>query len=140
MWNKRLKHLFWLIIAVTAVSVLSGCMGLGGSLTLGVRGPVGQVGRPAPSTEIGPFDNNSRVQLEAARYRGNVDIRANKVVLTGRGAGSTEIDGDIRIFGNSCSIRGLTVSGDVYLYGNNNNISRADIRGNVISKGNKNRW
>jgi hypothetical protein len=137
MQNTRLKHLYRLMLAITAVSLLSGCAGFGGSFSIGVGGPAG---KPASPAQIGSFENNSRVQLEAARYRGNVDIEANKVVLAGRGTGSTVIDGNVRISGNSCTLRGLTVSGNVYLYGNNNNITRADIRGKVFSEGNNNRW
>lgn len=94
----------------------------------------------ASASHMGPFDNNSTVNLEATRYQGDVEIRANKVVLNGRGTGATEIAGDVRISGNSCTLTGLTVSGDVYLSGNNNDVSRARVAGEVVSDGNNNSW
>ncbi|MCF7915476.1 MAG: hypothetical protein K9L66_09945 [Spirochaetaceae bacterium] len=131
------KGLRVLFIAAAAV-VFIGCVGMRGTLSVGL-------GTSAKSTQvsasqIGPFENNSTVQLEAARYRGDVEIRANKVVLKGQGTRATEIAGDVRITGNSCTITGLTISGNVYLSGNNNNIRGANVTGEVISEGNNNSW
>ncbi len=126
------------LITAAALAALSGCAGMSGTLSvgLGTSGGSGQIS----ASQIGPFNNNSTVHLEAARYRGNVEIRANKVVLKGHGTGATEIAGNVRISGNSCTLTGLTVSGDVYISGNNNNIRGANVRGNVISEGNNNSW
>ena len=131
------KGLRVLFIAAAAIALI-GCVGMRGSLSVGL-GTSAQ-GKQVSAAQMGPFDNNSTVQLEAARYRGDVEIRANKVVLKGQGTRATEIAGDVGISGNSCTITGLTVSGDVYLSGNNNSVRGANITGKVISQGNNNSW
>jgi hypothetical protein len=91
---------------------------------------------PSPAPEaprrqprrIGPFRNNSMVRLEPGVYRGNVEIRANKVVLQGSGVRRTTIDGTMTVYGNSCAIRDLTVSGNLVLAGNNNSAAECPIR------------
>jgi formylmethanofuran dehydrogenase subunit C len=109
-----------------------------GTFSVGLASSGGS--KQVSASQLGPFDNNSTVRLEAVRYRGNVEIRANKVVFKGRGTGATEIAGDVRISGNSCTLTGLTVSGDVYLSGNNNSLRGVNVKGNVISEGNNNSW
>lgn len=109
-----------------------------GSLTLGVDANSGS--RQVSASEIGPFDNNSTVELEAGRYRGDVVISANKVVLKGQGIGVSEISGDVSITGNSCTLSGLSISGNVYLSGNNNSLRNTRVSGQVISEGNNNSW
>lgn len=128
-----------IVLFITAAAMtFSGCVGMRGSLSvsLGAQAESSQVS----ASQIGPFDNNSTVRLEAARYRGDVEIRANKVVLKGRGNRATEIAGNVRISGNSCTLTGLTVTGNVYLSGNNNNVQGANVTGEVISQGNNNSW
>ncbi len=132
--KKGLRVLF----LAAAAMVLMGCVGMGGTLSLGLG--TGAESKQVSASQMGPFDNNSTVQLEAARYRGDVEIRANKVVLKGRGTRSTEIAGNVRITGNSCTITGLTISGNVYLSGNNNSVRGANVTGKVISEGNNNSW
>ncbi len=103
---------------------------------------------PAPAPEaprrhprrIGPFRNNSVVRLEPGVYQGNVEIRANKVILRGSGVRRTTIDGTVTVYGNSCAIRDLTIAGDLLLAGNNNNASAAVVRGRVVSRGKNNSW
>lgn len=129
-----------LCIAATAV-VLTGCVGMRGTISLDSDPDSDNPASASPSTsQLDSFENNSTVQLEAARYRGDVEIRANKVVLTGRGTRATEIAGDVRITGNSSTLTQLTVAGDVYLSGNNNNVRGARVTGEVISEGNNNSW
>lgn len=133
-----MKKSLRVVCIVAVVLVVSGCVGLRGTVMLGSgRGPGDQ---HAAASQLGPFKNNSSVQLEAARYQGNIEIRANKVVIKGRGSRATEIAGDVRISGNSCTLTALTVSGNVYLSGNNNDLSGANVRGRVISEGNNNSW
>jgi hypothetical protein len=113
-----------------------------GSLRLGVEpsGGTGAGKQQISSSRIGPFANNSSVRLEAAQYIGDVEIRANKVVLSGAGPRATEIAGDLAVHGNVCTIRSLSVTGNVYLYGNNNTLRNVRIGGKVISRGNNNSW
>jgi hypothetical protein len=89
---------------------------------------------------IGPFRNNSTVRLEPGVYRGNVEIRANKVVLLGSGVRRTVIEGTVAVYGNGCVIRDLTVAGNLILAGNKNNAAGTLVRGRVVSRGNNNRW
>ncbi len=101
------------------------------------------VGKEAGSPEAtyrtpDSFENNSTVRLKAAQYSGNLVIRSKKVAIQGRGAGSTEIRGDVQIDGNSCTLRGLTVTGDVYLNGNNNTLRTVRVAGQVVSNGKNN--
>lgn len=129
------RRILWI---AAMVGVLLGCVGMSG--TLSVRSSTSTDSKQVSTSQIGPFENNSTVQIDAARYRGDVEIRANKVVLRGRGTGATEIVGDVRITGNSSTLTGLTISGNVYLSGNNNSISGANVTGEVISEGNNNSW
>jgi hypothetical protein len=133
-----MKYSFRVLFIAAAAAVLSGCVGLGGTLSLSSVPGAGS--QHASASQIGPFENNSTVQLEAARYRGNIEIRANKVVLKGRGTRATEIAGDVRISGNSCTLTALTVSGNVYLFGNNTNLRGVKVTGKVISEGKNNSW
>jgi hypothetical protein len=113
------KGLRVLFIATVAM-VLFGCVGMRGTLTVGLGSDTGSI--EVSTSHIGPFSNNSRFQLEGAIYQSDIEIQSNKVVLTGRGAQYTEI------------------AGDVYLMGNNNDLRKARITGTVNSEGNNNKW
>ena len=129
------------IIAAALILVLifiTGCAGVSTSLAVGVR--ISPEERQVSTSEIGPFENNSTVRLDAGRYRGDLSIEANKVRLEGAGSRSTSINGDVYINGNTCKIRALTVTGDVYLNGNNNSLRSVKVNGEVISSGNNNSW
>jgi hypothetical protein len=124
-----------LLLFAVALFVLSGCIWINLSRVVKSR-PL----PPSESHSLGSLQNNQVVYLKSGRYPGNILISANMVSLIGAGVGKTFIDGDIVIFGNSCSIRALTVSGDVALRGNNNNLKGASIRGNISSSGYNNLW
>jgi hypothetical protein len=117
-----------------------------GTISIGITAggrtdyPEEEMPRRISSGVVGPFSNNSTGRLQAALYSGDVEIRANRVELLGVHPESTVISGDVRIYGNGCSLRSLSITGDVYLYGNNNDVSEAEIDGRVVSEGKNNIW
>lgn len=92
------------------------------------------------SRAIGPFSNNSVVNLKSGVYAENLEVRANKVSFLGSGVESTILKGSVTIYGNNCLFRDLSITGDVLILGNNNDLRDASIRGKVTSRGNNNLW
>jgi hypothetical protein len=123
-------------LLLVASALLAGC------LMVVPTAPGGQGSPPAGtrSRAIGPFSNNSVVNLAAGVYRENLEVRANKVSFLGSGTGSTIIEGSVTVYGNNCIFRDLRIVGNVLLVGNNNDLTAASIRGTVTSKGNNNLW
>ncbi len=104
----------------------------------GPAAPKAAAGAPALKT-VPALSNNAEIQLEEGAYKG-LTITANKVVLTGKGAGKTVIKGDVEIRGNNCIIRNLTIEGNVIIKGNNADLKNARIKGKVESPGKNNSW
>lgn len=108
------------------------------SVTFGMRG------KTVERTQTGLISlpsagNNETVRLDRGDYTGGV-ISSNKVSLVGRGIGATVIRGDLRISGNSCTVRAVTIDGNVVISGNNADLKNARVLGSVSSSGNNNRW
>ena len=83
------------------------------------------------TSSIGRFRNNSTVRLEPGTYRGDLVIDANRVTLIGAGTGRTVINGDVRITGNSCTLRDVRVRGNVYIEGNNADLTNIIVDGRI---------
>lgn len=116
-------------LALLTLAAISSCVSLS-PFSLGFSS-----GKPSDSARVaGTFRNNGTVYLEAGTYRGNLTIKENMVTVVGKGTGLTLIDGDVRIDGNSCTLRLLRVRGDLYLNGNNADIREIVVEGRVITK------
>jgi hypothetical protein len=67
---------------------------------------------------------------------GNVVLTGNNAVLYGRGAGVSEIGGDLAIDKNNAVVRSLSIDGDVTIDKNNAQLSFVEIHGDLTIRGN----
>lgn len=125
----------WIAFILCAACALSGCT------TVVTTRPGPRRAGPSVKVEtLKPIRNNAVVHLREGVYRGDLDIRSNKVTLVGRGKRMTIIQGTVTVYGNNCSIQSLTITGDLILRGNNNDAVDATVRGRIVSFGNNNLW
>ncbi len=83
--------------------------------------------------------NNSTVRLHEGKYKGDVEIKANKVTVIGQGIARTTIQGDVQITGNNCVMMSLTINGNVTITGNNVDLQAITITGKVANRGKNNK-
>jgi hypothetical protein len=125
------------VIVLFAFLYVSGCAGVRGTFSVGIG--IGEGTAKVSARELGPFEDGSTVRLEPVHYVGDVEIRADDVTLIGYGPGVTEISGDIRLYGDGCTLKDLSVAGDIYIYGTESDLSAAYVGGNIKSKGKSNK-